>query len=171
MWAHPVGTASSLAFSLSAQWGRLVGALARRVLARLCRCSTGPACQSLSPPSTARLRGPCARTPRSPRPRRHPAQNRHPDPLFKCPRTPPPPASLISPLHTHPSCAHPFFKVAGASPPPGLLCPNPPPVELSHLPRPCSATVSHILAIVPAPPKVNFPAGPPFLSPLFSLSR
>jgi hypothetical protein len=84
---------------------------------------------------------------------------------------PPPPASLISPLHTHPSCAHPFFKVAGASPPPGLLRPNLPLVELDHLPRPCSATVSHILAIVPAPPKVNFPAGPPFLSPLFSLSH
>jgi hypothetical protein len=82
-----------------------------------------------------------------------------------------PPASLISPLHTHPSCAHPFFKLVGASPSPGPLRPNPPPVELGHHPRPCSATVRHNLAIVPAPPKANFPAGPPFLTPPFSLSR
>jgi hypothetical protein len=76
------------------------------------------------------------------------------------PRTPPPPpASLISPLHTHLSCTHPFFKLAGASPSPGLLRPNPPPVELGHHPRPCFATIRHNLAIVLAPPKVNFPAG------------
>jgi hypothetical protein len=88
------------------------------------------------------------------------------------PRTPPPPpASLISPMHTHPSCAHPFFKLAGASPLPGLLRLNPPPVEPGHRPRPCSATVRHNLAIVLAPPKVNFSAEPLFLSPLFSLSR
>jgi hypothetical protein len=43
------------------------------------------------PPSTARLRGPHARTPRSLRPRRDPAPNRHPDPLYKSPHTPLPP--------------------------------------------------------------------------------
>jgi hypothetical protein len=43
------------------------------------------------PPSTARLRGPRAHTPRSPRPRRHLAPNRHPDPLYKSPHTPLPP--------------------------------------------------------------------------------
>jgi hypothetical protein len=123
------------------------------------------------PPSIARLCGPHARTPRSSRPCRHPAPNRHPDPLYKSPHTPPPPASLILPLHTHPSCAQSFFKLTGASPSPGPLRPNPPPVELSHRPRPCSATVRHNLAIVPAPPKVNFPAGPPFLSLPFSLSH
>jgi hypothetical protein len=82
-----------------------------------------------------------------------------------------PPASLILPLHTHPSCAHPFFKLTGASPSPGLQRPNPPLVELGHRPRACSATVRHSLAIVPPPPKVNFPVGPTFLSPPFSLSR
>jgi hypothetical protein len=92
---------------------------------------------------------------------------------FSSPCTPPPPTvSLISPLHTHPSYAHPFFKLAGASPSPGLLRPNPPSVELGHRPRPCSTTVRHSLTIVLAPPKVNFPAGPLFLPPpLFSLSR
>jgi hypothetical protein len=87
--------ACSLAFSFSAQWGRLVGALARRVLARLCRCSAGPTCQFLSPPSTARLRGPHARTPRSPRLCRHPTPNLHPNPLFTSSHTP------TSPCLTH----------------------------------------------------------------------
>jgi hypothetical protein len=51
------------------------------------------------------------------------------------PRTaPPPPASLISPLPTHLSCPRPFFKLTEASPSPGLLCPNPPPVELGRRP-------------------------------------
>jgi hypothetical protein len=81
------------------------------------------------------------------------------------PRTPPPPpASLILPLHTQPSCAHPFFKHAGASPSPCLLRMNPPPAELGHRPRPCSTTVGHSLAIVLAPSKVNFLAGPLFFS-------
>jgi hypothetical protein len=80
-----------------------------------------------------------------------------------------PPASLISRLHTHPSCAHLFFKLAEASPSPGLLRPNPPPAERDHRPQPCFATVKHSLAIVLAPPKVNFPVGPLFLPPLFSL--
>jgi hypothetical protein len=43
------------------------------------------------PPSTARLRGPRACTPRSPRPRRHLAPNQHPNPLYKSPHTPLPP--------------------------------------------------------------------------------
>jgi hypothetical protein len=80
---------------------------------------------------------------------------------------PPPPASLISPLHTHPSCAHPFFKLARASPSPGPLRPNPPPVELDHRPRPCCTTIRHNLAIVPAPPKVNFPPDLLFYFPCF----
>jgi hypothetical protein len=143
-------------------WVHLVDALARCALARLCRCFAGPACQSLSPPSTARSRGPRARTPRSLRPRCLPAPNRHPDPLLKSPHTP------TSPL-THPSCAHLFFKLAEASPSPGLLRPNPPPAERDHRPQPCFATVKHSLAIVLAPPKVNFPVGPLFLPPLFSL--
>jgi hypothetical protein len=151
-------------------WARLVGVVARCALVRLCRCSAGHACQSLSTPSTARPRGPHTHTPRSPLPRRLPAPNRHPNPSSS-PRTPPPPpASLISPLHTHPSYAHPFFKLAGASPSPGLLRPNPPPAELGHRPRPCSAIIRHSLAIVLAPPKVNFPVGPLFLSPCFLCS-
>jgi hypothetical protein len=75
--------ASSPTLSHSAQWGHLVGALARCALARLCRSSVGPACQSLLPPSTARPRGPRARTPRPPRPRRLPTPNRRLDPLVK----------------------------------------------------------------------------------------
>jgi hypothetical protein len=117
------------------------------------------------------MRGQHARTPRLSRPRRYLAPNRHPDPLYKS-RTPPPPlASLISPLPTHPSCARPFFKLAEASPSPGLLRPNPSPVELDRRPRPCSTLVRHSLATVPAPPEVNFPAGPSFLSPPFTLSH
>jgi hypothetical protein len=86
------------------------------------------------------------------------------------PRTPSlPPASLISPLHTHPSCARPFFKLAGASPSLGLQRLNPPPAELSHRPRPRSTIIRHSLVVVLAPPKVNFPTGPLFLSPSFSL--
>jgi hypothetical protein len=49
------------------------------------------------------------------------------------PCTPPlPPALLISPLPTHPSCARPFFKLAGASPSPSPLRPNSSPVELDR---------------------------------------
>jgi hypothetical protein len=132
--------------------------------------SRGP--RSLVPsPSFNRSPMRTTRTPRSSCPRRHPALNRHPDPLYKSPHSPPPPASLISPLPTHPSCVHPLFKLVRASPSPGLLSPNPPPVELGCRPRPCSAIVRHNLATVPAPPEVNFPAGPSFLSPPFSLSR
>jgi hypothetical protein len=82
-----------------------------------------------------------------------------------------PPVSLISPLPTHPSCARPFFKLVGAPPSPGPLRPNLSPVELGRRPRPCSATVRPSLAIVPAPPEVNFPAGPSLLSPPFSMSH
>jgi hypothetical protein len=52
------------------------------------------------PPSTARLRRPRTRTPRSPRPRRHPTLNRHPDPLYKSPDT------SLSPYLTHFTSAH-----------------------------------------------------------------
>jgi hypothetical protein len=123
------------------------------------------------PPSTARLRGPRARTPRSPRPRRHPTPNRHPNPLYKSPHTPLPPASLISPLPTHPSCARRFFKSAGASPSPGPLRPNSSPVEIDRRPRSCSATIMPNPVLIPAPPEVNFPAGLSLLSPPFPLFR
>jgi hypothetical protein len=146
---------------LAVLWGHLVGALVCRVFACLCCCLVGPARQSVSP-----LLQPlaCADRAHTRRDRRtHVATQRQtgtPTPSTS-PRTPPPPpASLISPLHTYPSCAHPFFKPAGASPSPGPLRPNPRPVEIDHHPRPCSATVRHNLAIVPAPPKVNFPTGP-----------
>jgi hypothetical protein len=60
MWARPIDAApvSSLAFSLSAKWGRLVGALARYAFACLCRCLPGPARQPSPPPLTP---GPRAR--------------------------------------------------------------------------------------------------------------
>jgi hypothetical protein len=118
------------------------------------------------PPSTARLRGPRARTPRSPRPRRHPAPNRHHDPSTS-PRTAHfPPASLISPLPTHPSCTRRFFKPIGASPSLGPMRPNSSSVELGRHPRSCSATG---LVLIPAPTEVNFPAGLSLLSPPFPL--
>jgi hypothetical protein len=96
-------------------------------------------------------------------------------PSAKLPSRPPPqlPAhthfssgSFISPLHTHPSCACPFFKLVGAPPSTGLLRPNPPLAELDHHPQPCSATARHNLAVVLASPEVNFLAGL-LLSPLF----
>jgi hypothetical protein len=73
---------------LTVRWGRPNGASACRALVRLCRCPAGPARQSLPPPTTAHLRRPRACTPRSPRPRHHPAPNRYPDPLYKSPHTP-----------------------------------------------------------------------------------
>jgi hypothetical protein len=93
--APPVGADPHLSsfLPLVVRWGRLVGASACRALARLCRCPAGPARQSLPPPSTARLRGPRVRTPRSPRPRRHLAPNRHLTPSTS-PRTPPLPPCL-----------------------------------------------------------------------------
>jgi hypothetical protein len=88
------------------------------------------------------------------------------------PRTPHfPPASLISPLPTHSSCARPIFKLAGASLSPDPLHPNSSPVELGRRPRSCSATVRPSLALVPAPPEVNFPAESSLLSLPFSLFR
>jgi hypothetical protein len=128
-----------------------------------------PLASPFHPPSTARRHGPRARTPRLSRPRRHLAPNRHPDPLYKSPHTPLPPASFISPLPTHPSCARLFFKLAGACPSPGPLRPIPSPVELGRRPRSCSATVMPSPTLVPAPPEVNFPAGPSLFSPPSSL--
>ena len=156
------------------------------------RCSVGSPCRPFGP-SCARASVLLSRGPRSPVPspllqqlacadRAHARRDRRahiatqlqtgtPTPSTS-PRThPSPPASLISPLPTHLSCAHPLFNLAGASPSPGLLRPNLPPVELGRRRRPCSATVRHSLGTVPAPPEVNFPAGPSFLSPLFSLSH
>jgi hypothetical protein len=130
-----------------------------------------PLASPFSSPSTARRRGPRACMPRFPHPRRHLAPNRHPDPLYKSPHIPLPPASLISPLPTHPSCARLFFKLARASPLPGPLRPISSPVELGDRPRSCSATVTPSPALVPAPPEVNFPAGPSLLSPPSSLFR
>jgi hypothetical protein len=86
------------------------------------------------------------------------------------PRTPHfPPASLISPLPTHPSCTCRFFKPTGASPSPGPLRPNSSPVELGRRPRSCCATVKPSPVLIPAPPEVNFPAGLSLLSPPFPL--
>src|SRR5689334_1971414 len=45
------------------------------------------------------------------------------------------------------------------------------PVELDRHPRSCSATITPSLALVPAPPEVNFPAGLSLLSPPFPLFR
>jgi hypothetical protein len=147
-----------------------------------CRCP-GPSCARAS---VSLFHGPCLPVP-LPSFNRSPARTAHTHGEIAAPTSAPsakpasrphlqvpahphlPPASLISPLHTHPSCAHPFFKLTEAFPLPGLLRPNPPPVELGHRPRPCSATVRHNFAIVLAPSKVNFPARPPFLSPTFSL--
>jgi hypothetical protein len=133
--------ASSSALSLSAQWGLLVGALAHCALVRLCHCSAGTICQS--PP---RLLQPLARADRL-----HARQDRlpHVAPSAKSLSRPPPQvparthflsASFISPLHTHPSCARPFFKLVGAPLSLGLLHLNPPPAKLDRRPRSCSAT-------------------------------
>jgi hypothetical protein len=158
-------------FSLSAQWGRLVGALACCALACLCRCSVGPNCQPL--PSFNRLPARTAHThaetaaPTSPL-----APNRHLDPPPHVPAcTHFPSASLISPQHTHPSCPRPFFKLTGAPPSRGLLRPNQPPAELARRPRSCSATARQSLTVVFTSPEVNFPTALPLLSPPFSLFR
>jgi hypothetical protein len=163
--------ASSLAFSLSAQRGRLVGALARHVLACLCRCSVGPAFQSLFPPSTALVRGPRARTPRSPRPRRHPAPNRHPDPLSKSPHTP------ISPCFTHFAPAHspelraPVLQARWSFP----VAMPPAPESTAGRARPSSPTVLRHNQAQPrhrsCPTQGEFPRWTSFsLSPIFSVS-
>jgi hypothetical protein len=111
-------------------------------------CSVGSPCRCFGP-SSARTSVPLSRGPHSPVPspllqpltcadhthacrdrRAHVAtqlQTGNPTPSTSPHTPPPPPASHISPLPTHPSCAHPFFKLAGASPSPGLLRPNPPP--------------------------------------------
>jgi hypothetical protein len=61
----------------------------------------GPRSPVPSPPlSTARLSGPRACTSRSSRPRRHPAPDRHPDPLYKSPHT------STSPCLAHFASAH-----------------------------------------------------------------
>jgi hypothetical protein len=63
--------------------------------------SRGPRSSVPPPPSTARLHGPSARTLRSPRPRRHPAPNRHLDHLYKSPHTPLPPyLAHFAPAHS-----------------------------------------------------------------------
>jgi hypothetical protein len=80
-----------------------------------------------------------------------------------------PSASFNSPLHTHPSCTCPFFKLVGAPSSLGLLRPNPPPAELVHCPRLCSTTAKQSLAVNFASPEVNFPAGLLLLSPPFSM--
>jgi hypothetical protein len=128
-------------------------------------CATVPRASLASPSPSFN------RSPRSPRPRRHPAPNRHPDPLYKSPHTPLPPASLISPLPTHLSCARRFFKPAGASSSLGPLRPNLSSVELDRRPRSCSATVTPSPVLIPTPPEVNLTAALPLLSPPFPLFR
>jgi hypothetical protein len=152
---------------LTVRWGRPVDALARYALARLCCYPVGPARQSL-PLLLACVDRAHARRDR----RAHVATQLQTGTLTPSTssRTPHfPPASLISPLPTHPSCARRFFKPAGASPSPGPLRPNSSPVELDRRPRSCSATVMPSPVLIPAPPEVNFPAGLSLLSPPFPL--
>jgi hypothetical protein len=173
MWARPIGAVSSQFAGLLPLY--LVGSPCQRPGPL---CARAPVAVPRAPlASPCPLLQPLAYADRADARRDHRAhiasqrQTGIPTPSSS-PRTPPPPpASLISPLHTHPSCAHPFFKLVGASLSLGSLRPNSPPVRLDHHPRPCSAAVRHSLTIVLAPPKVNFPAGPLFLSPLVSLSR
>jgi hypothetical protein len=82
-------TCASLPLSLSLFCGVTLSALWLVVCSRVCAAvPRASLARPLPPPSTARLRGPRARTPRSPRPRHHPAPNQHPDPLYKSPHTP-----------------------------------------------------------------------------------
>jgi hypothetical protein len=128
-------THASLPLSISLFYGVTLSALWLVVCSLVCAAvPRAPLASPFPPPSTARLCGSCACTPRSPCPRRHPAPNRHPDPLNKSPHTP------TSHYLAHFDSAHspelraPVFKLAGASPSPGLLCPNPPPVALGRRP-------------------------------------
>jgi hypothetical protein len=93
-WAPPVGAdprPSSLSPSRC-----LVGSPSWR-FGPLCARASMPLSRGLRlpvpppPPSTACLRGPRAHTPRLLRPHRHPAPNRHRDPLYKSPHTRLPP--------------------------------------------------------------------------------
>jgi hypothetical protein len=81
-----------------------------------------------------------------------------------------PSTSFISPLHTHLSCALPFFKLAGASPLPGLLRPNSPSSELAGRPRQCSATARQSFTVDFASLEVNFPPDFSFSLPRFLCS-
>jgi hypothetical protein len=154
---------------LAVRWGRPVGTLGRYALARLCHCP----CSLVPPPppSTARLVDHAhARRDR----RAHVATQLQTGTLTTSTslRTPHfPPASLILPLPTHPSCVRRFFKPPRASPSPGPLRQNSSPVELGRHPRSCSATVTPSLVLIPAPPEVNFPVGLSLLSPTFPLFR
>jgi hypothetical protein len=167
-----MSTRASPFLPLAVQWGRPVGSLARYALARLCHCPAGPTRQSL-PLLLQPLA--CADRVHARRDRRtHVATQLQTSTLTPStsPRTPHfPPASLISPLPTHPSCARRFFKPVGASQSPGPLRLNSSPVELGRRPRSCSATVTPSLALIPAPPEVNFPTGLSLLSPPFPLFR
>jgi hypothetical protein len=123
------------------------------------------------PPSTARLRGPHARTPRSPRPRRHPTPNRHPDPLYKSPHTPTSSClAHFAPAHS-PKLRAPVLQARQSFP----VARPPAPESAAGRARPPSPTVLHHHQAQPrhrsCPTQGEFPAGPPFLFPLFSLSR
>jgi hypothetical protein len=141
------------------------------VRSRVCAAVPRASLASPPPPSTARLRGPRARMPRSPCPHCHPAPNRHPDPLYKSPHTPNSPCIAHFASTHSPELRAPVLQAHWSSPVASPLRPNSSPVELDHRPRPCSATVMPSLAIVPAPPEVNFPTRPSLLSPPFSLSH
>jgi hypothetical protein len=88
------------------------------------------------------------------------------------PRTPPPPPCLAHFASAHSSeLRAPAFQAHRSFP----VARPPAPESITGRARPPSATVlhhhQHSLATVPAPTEVNFPAGPSFLSPPFSLSR
>jgi hypothetical protein len=137
--APPVGAHPRLYsfLPLPVRWGRLVGASACHAVARLCRCPSGLAHQSLPPPSTARLHGPHARTPRSPCPHRHPAPNWHLDPSSS-PHTPPLPPCLAHFASAHsPELRAPVLQARRSSP----VARPPAPEFVTGRARPPSTTV------------------------------
>jgi hypothetical protein len=123
------------------------------------------------PPSTARLRGPRARTPRSSRPRRHPAPNRHPDPLYKSPHTPLPPCLAHFTSAHSPELRAPVHQARRSFP---VARPPAPEFVVGRAWLPSAIVLRHryaSLVLIPAPPEVNFPAGLSLLSPPFPLFR
>jgi hypothetical protein len=100
-----------------------------------------------------------------------PSSKPAPDPLYKSPHTP------TSPCFAHSTSAHspelraPVFQARRSFP----VARPPAPEPAAGRARPSSVTVLHHRQAqprtVPAPPEVNFPVGPSFLSPPFSLSR
>jgi hypothetical protein len=165
-------TRSSFPLSLSLFCGVTLSALWPVVCSRI--CAVGLARQSLPPPppSTARLHGPRARTSGSSRPRCHPAPNRHPDPLYKSPRTPPPPPCLAHFASAHsPKLRAPAFQACRSFP----VARPPAPESAAGRARPSSTTMLHPHQAQPRhrfrPTRGEFSRRTFFsLSPIFSVS-